>query len=154
MMSCFATTEWFGVLSSGFTARTAWGFYREADHRDSRLDDREFKRSRVDVADPVWVSSFQFALMIVRWNFRSSWMLVMWRTGGSFVNLSSDAYPPSSFTAFLSTSRLVVNPGEMCGTLAAQSIREPAKQMSLNTSTFQYAGVSCKNDILSRGWTV
>ena len=37
----------------------------------------------------------------------------------------------------------VVNPGEMCGTLAAQSIREPATQMTLNT--FHYAGVSSKN---------
>ncbi|KAI6107391.1 DNA-directed RNA polymerase II, subunit 1 [Pisolithus croceorrhizus] len=37
----------------------------------------------------------------------------------------------------------LVNPGEMCGTLAAQSIGEPATQMTLNT--FHYAGVSSKN---------
>jgi DNA-directed RNA polymerase II subunit RPB1 len=37
----------------------------------------------------------------------------------------------------------VVNPGEMCGTLAAQSIGEPATQMTLNR--FHYAGVSSKN---------
>ena len=37
----------------------------------------------------------------------------------------------------------VANPGEMCGTLAAQSIGEPATQMTLNT--FHYAGVSSKN---------
>jgi len=37
----------------------------------------------------------------------------------------------------------VVNPGEMCGTLAAQSIREPATQMTLHV--FHYAGVSSKN---------
>ncbi|EEB06666.1 RNA polymerase II large subunit Rpb1 [Schizosaccharomyces japonicus yFS275] len=36
-----------------------------------------------------------------------------------------------------------VNPGEMVGTLAAQSIGEPATQMTLNT--FHYAGVSSKN---------
>lgn len=36
-----------------------------------------------------------------------------------------------------------VNPGEMCGTLAAQSIGEPATQMTLNT--FHYAGVASKN---------
>ncbi|KAF9007912.1 beta and beta-prime subunits of DNA dependent RNA-polymerase [Cyathus striatus] len=36
-----------------------------------------------------------------------------------------------------------VHPGEMCGTLAAQSIGEPATQMTLNT--FHYAGVSSKN---------
>eukprot|EP00924_Labyrinthula_sp_SR-Ha-C_P008403 augustus_masked-scaffold_11-processed-gene-12.79-mRNA-1 protein AED:0.00 eAED:0.00 QI:0/-1/0/1/-1/1/1/0/1836 len=36
-----------------------------------------------------------------------------------------------------------VNPGEMCGVLAAQSIGEPATQMTLNT--FHYAGVSSKN---------
>jgi len=37
----------------------------------------------------------------------------------------------------------VVNPGEMAGVLAAQSIGEPATQMTLNT--FHYAGVSAKN---------
>jgi DNA-directed RNA polymerase II subunit RPB1 len=37
----------------------------------------------------------------------------------------------------------VAHPGEMCGTLAAQSIGEPATQMTLNT--FHYAGVSSKN---------
>ncbi|KAH9994498.1 beta and beta-prime subunits of DNA dependent RNA-polymerase [Russula vinacea] len=37
----------------------------------------------------------------------------------------------------------LINPGEMCGTLAAQSIGEPATQMTLNT--FHYAGVSSKN---------
>ncbi|ODQ55873.1 Rna polymerase II [Saitoella complicata NRRL Y-17804] len=37
----------------------------------------------------------------------------------------------------------IVNPGEMVGTLAAQSIGEPATQMTLNT--FHYAGVSSKN---------
>ncbi|KAK4052414.1 DNA-directed RNA polymerase II core subunit rpo21 [Microbotryomycetes sp. JL201] len=37
----------------------------------------------------------------------------------------------------------MVSPGEMCGTLAAQSIGEPATQMTLNT--FHYAGVSSKN---------
>ncbi|KAI0311763.1 beta and beta-prime subunits of DNA dependent RNA-polymerase [Amylostereum chailletii] len=37
----------------------------------------------------------------------------------------------------------IAYPGEMCGTLAAQSIGEPATQMTLNT--FHYAGVSSKN---------
>jgi DNA-directed RNA polymerase II subunit RPB1 len=37
----------------------------------------------------------------------------------------------------------IVNPGEMCGTLSAQSIGEPATQMTLNT--FHYAGVASKN---------
>lgn len=37
----------------------------------------------------------------------------------------------------------LANPGEMCRTLAAQSIGEPATQMTLNT--FHYAGVSSKN---------
>ena len=37
----------------------------------------------------------------------------------------------------------VAHPGEMCGTLAAQSIGGPATQMTLNT--FHYAGVSSKN---------
>ncbi|KAH8826148.1 hypothetical protein DL96DRAFT_1805434 [Flagelloscypha sp. PMI_526] len=37
----------------------------------------------------------------------------------------------------------LTNPGEMCGTLAAQTIGEPGTQMTLNT--FHYAGVSSKN---------
>lgn len=37
----------------------------------------------------------------------------------------------------------IVHPGEMCGALAAQSLGEPATQMTLNT--FHYAGVSAKN---------
>ena len=36
-----------------------------------------------------------------------------------------------------------VTPGEMVGPLAAQSLGEPATQMTLNT--FHYAGVSAKN---------
>jgi DNA-directed RNA polymerase II subunit RPB1 len=40
-------------------------------------------------------------------------------------------------------NQALINPGEMCGTLAAQSIGEPATQMTLNT--FHYAGVSSKN---------
>ena len=36
-----------------------------------------------------------------------------------------------------------VNPGEVCGIVAAQSIGEPATQMTLNT--FHFAGVSAKN---------
>ncbi|KAK5992750.1 DNA-directed RNA polymerase II subunit rpb1 [Cladobotryum mycophilum] len=39
--------------------------------------------------------------------------------------------------------RSFVNPGEMVGVLAAQSIGEPATQMTLNT--FHFAGVSSKN---------
>lgn len=37
----------------------------------------------------------------------------------------------------------IVNPGEVVGTIAAQSIGEPATQMTLNT--FHFAGVSAKN---------
>ncbi|KAI5990054.1 hypothetical protein F5J12DRAFT_786580 [Pisolithus orientalis] len=41
----------------------------------------------------------------------------------------------------------LVNPGGMCSTVAAQSIGEPATQMTLNT--FHYASVSSKNATLS-----
>ncbi|KAI6000146.1 RNA polymerase 2, partial [Pisolithus orientalis] len=41
----------------------------------------------------------------------------------------------------------LVNPGQMCSTVAAQSIGEPATQMTLNT--FHYASVSSKNATLS-----
>ena len=37
----------------------------------------------------------------------------------------------------------IVNPGEMVGSLAAQSMGEPATQMTLNT--FHFAGISAKN---------
>jgi len=37
----------------------------------------------------------------------------------------------------------IVNPGEMVGPIAAQSIGEPATQMTLNT--FHNAGISSKN---------
>ena len=40
-------------------------------------------------------------------------------------------------------NRAVINPAEMVGTLAAQSIGEPATQMTLNT--FHYAGVASKS---------
>jgi DNA-directed RNA polymerase II subunit RPB1 len=40
-------------------------------------------------------------------------------------------------------NQAIVHPGEMVGTIAAQSIGEPATQMTLNT--FHYAGVSAKN---------
>ncbi|KAG5355221.1 DNA-directed RNA polymerase II subunit RPB1 [Yarrowia sp. E02] len=40
-------------------------------------------------------------------------------------------------------AKSVVHPGEMVGVIAAQSIGEPATQMTLNT--FHYAGVSSKN---------
>ena len=40
-------------------------------------------------------------------------------------------------------SLIKAHPGEMVGALAAQSLGEPATQMTLNT--FHYAGVSAKN---------
>lgn len=43
-----------------------------------------------------------------------------------------------------------VHPGENVGVLAAQSIGEPATQMTLNT--FHYAGVSAKNVTLGEVW--
>ena len=43
-------------------------------------------------------------------------------------------------TGFLAA---LVNPGEMCGVMAAQSIGEPATQMTLNT--FHNSGISAKN---------
>ena len=38
-----------------------------------------------------------------------------------------------------------INPGEMVGAIAAQSIGEPATQMTLNT--FHYAGISAKSNV-------
>jgi DNA-directed RNA polymerase II subunit RPB1 len=51
------------------------------------------------------------------------------------------------FMVLVIDNRLIVDaqvqPGEMVGALAAQSLGEPATQMTLNT--FHYAGVSAKN---------
>ncbi|KAI6158211.1 hypothetical protein BKA82DRAFT_4010314 [Pisolithus tinctorius] len=44
----------------------------------------------------------------------------------------------------------LVNPGEMCSTLVAQSIGEPVTQMSLNT--FHYACISSKNVTIVEIW--
>ena len=42
-----------------------------------------------------------------------------------------------------------VHPGEMVGSICAQSVGEPATQMTLNT--FHHAGVSAKNVTLGAG---
>lgn len=44
---------------------------------------------------------------------------------------------------YLNIISLQAQPGEMVGALAAQSLGEPATQMTLNT--FHFAGVSSKN---------
>ena len=61
------------------------------------------------------------------------------------VPLNSPPPRPPPLTGSLSQSAvyLQVHPGEMVGALAAQSLGEPATQMTLNT--FHYAGVSAKN---------
>ena len=46
---------------------------------------------------------------------------------------------------YLTYKKAIVNPGEMVGMIAAQSIGEPTTQMTLNT--FHYAGVSSKSNI-------
>ncbi|KAG8696619.1 DNA-directed RNA polymerase II subunit rpb1, partial [Ceratobasidium sp. 395] len=58
-------------------------------------------------------------------------------------DLSTFDPPPTAEPCRTKFNASVVNSGEMCGTLAAQSIGEPTTQMTLNT--FHYAGVSSKN---------
>jgi DNA-directed RNA polymerase II subunit RPB1 len=48
-------------------------------------------------------------------------------------------------TVILTYKKAVVNPGEMVGMIAAQSIGEPATQMTLNT--FHFAGVASKSNV-------
>ena len=48
-------------------------------------------------------------------------------------------------TIILTYKKAVVNPGEMVGMIAAQSIGEPATQMTLNT--FHFAGVASKSNV-------
>ncbi|TID28039.1 hypothetical protein CANINC_002720 [Pichia inconspicua] len=57
--------------------------------------------------------------------------------------LNRDAFEWVIGTIEQQFSKSLVNPGEMVGVVAAQSIGEPATQMTLNT--FHYAGVSSKN---------
>jgi RNA polymerase Rpb1, domain 5 len=60
---------------------------------------------------------------------------------------STSAYLSNTSKCMASDNCLIayvqVQPGEMVGALAAQSLGEPATQMTLNT--FHYAGVSAKN---------
>ena len=48
-------------------------------------------------------------------------------------------------TIVLSYKKAIVNPGEMCGIIAAQSIGEPTTQLTLNT--FHFAGVASKSNV-------
>jgi len=48
-------------------------------------------------------------------------------------------------TIILTYKRAIVNPGEMVGMIAAQSIGEPTTQMTLNT--FHFAGVASKSNV-------
>ena len=48
-------------------------------------------------------------------------------------------------TIILNYKRAIVNPGEMVGMIAAQSIGEPTTQLTLNT--FHYAGVASKSNV-------
>ncbi|ANZ74287.1 BA75_00604T0 [Komagataella pastoris] len=57
--------------------------------------------------------------------------------------LNRDAFEWVLGTIEAQFQRSLVHPGEMVGVIAAQSIGEPATQMTLNT--FHYAGVSSKN---------
>ncbi|CDK25021.1 unnamed protein product [Kuraishia capsulata CBS 1993] len=57
--------------------------------------------------------------------------------------LTKDAFDWVVGTIEAQFFKSVVHPGEMVGVIAAQSIGEPATQMTLNT--FHYAGVSSKN---------
>ena len=45
----------------------------------------------------------------------------------------------------LTYKKAIVNPGEMCGIIAAQSIGEPTTQLTLNT--FHFAGVASKSNV-------
>ena len=56
-------------------------------------------------------------------------------------------FTPNAHTQIESRfNQSIAHPGEMVGAIAAQSIGEPATQMTLNT--FHYAGVSAKNATL------
>ena len=59
--------------------------------------------------------------------------------------IQKEEYDKIRQTIELTLYRSIVDAGEMVGTLAAQSIGEPATQMTLNT--FHFAGVSAKSNV-------
>jgi len=56
-----------------------------------------------------------------------------------------EMYDELLFVIEESFNKSMISPGEMVGTIAAQSIGEPATQMTLNT--FHYAGISAKSNV-------
>ncbi|KAL1747355.1 hypothetical protein HDZ31DRAFT_32193 [Schizophyllum fasciatum] len=92
-------------------------------------EDNAFSREAQD-------NSARLFRMLLRAHFASRRVLTVWH----FTQQAFDWAIGEVETKF---NQSLANPGEMCGTLAAQSIGEPATQMTLNT--FHYAGVSSKN---------
>ncbi|KAL1667203.1 hypothetical protein EV715DRAFT_255403 [Schizophyllum commune] len=92
-------------------------------------EDNEFSREAQD-------NSARLFRMLLRAHFAARKVLTVWH----FTQQAFDWAIGEVETKF---NQSLANPGEMCGTLAAQSIGEPATQMTLNT--FHYAGVSSKN---------
>ncbi|OMH83513.1 DNA-directed RNA polymerase II subunit RPB1 [Zancudomyces culisetae] len=91
-------------------------------------------------SDPLSIEAQNNAVMLLKIHLRST--LSSKRVIEEF-HLDSNAFDWVVGEIETRFKRTLVNPGEMVGTLAAQSIGEPATQMTLNT--FHFAGVSSKN---------
>ncbi|KPI37623.1 DNA-directed RNA polymerase II subunit rpb1 [Cyphellophora attinorum] len=90
--------------------------------------------------DPLSVEAQNNATMLIRAQLRSRLAFKRVVMQESLNRLAFDNIIGSVETRFLAA---IASPGEMVGVLAAQSIGEPATQMTLNT--FHYTGVSAKN---------
>ena len=90
--------------------------------------------------DPLSQEAQSNATMLIRAQLRSRLAFKRLVKQDSLTKLAFDNIIGSVKTRFQAA---IVNPGEMVGVLAAQSIGEPATQMTLNT--FHYTGVSAKN---------
>lgn len=90
--------------------------------------------------DPLSHEAQDNATMLIRAQLRSRLAFKRLVQQDSLTRLAFDNIIGSVRTRFLAA---IANPGEMVGVLAAQSIGEPATQMTLNT--FHYTGVSAKN---------
>jgi DNA-directed RNA polymerase II subunit RPB1 len=90
--------------------------------------------------DPLSQEAQENATLLIKAHFRSRLAFKRLVMEYSLNKLALDHVLGAVETRFL---RAAANPGEMVGVLAAQSIGEPATQMTLNT--FHFAGVSSKN---------
>uniref|UniRef100_UPI00358E2B84 DNA-directed RNA polymerase II subunit RPB1 isoform X2 n=1 Tax=Myxine glutinosa TaxID=7769 RepID=UPI00358E2B84 len=104
------------------------------------VNDLTLKLQIVKGDDPISRQAQQNATLLFNCHVRST---LCTRRLAEEHRLSSEAFEWLLGEIEAKFNHAIVHPGEMVGALAAQSLGEPATQMTLNT--FHYAGVSAKN---------